>query len=330
MNRARRNLLKTAAGLAALSLLPACRAEAEKTAAHATTANTAAANTGSTAFHPFDFNKRSVLLNNGIEMPIIGIGMWTLTPEQAANSVSHALQSGYRLIDTAKMYRNEEAVGRAVKQSAIARDQIFITTKIYGSADYANAENAINERLRLLGTDYIDLLLLHAPDRHDQEAWQVMERFVQQGKLRTIGLSNYHRKTFGEIMQVATIPPAVVQNEVHPYNQDNHTKAFLKNYGTQMEAWYPLGGRNSYGQGGKDTLFADPVIRAVAETHGKTPAQTILRWQLQAGNIAIPGSSNPAHIRENIEIFDFELTADEMAQFAKLDKQRKFSTFGGE
>ncbi len=128
---------------------------------------------------------------------------------------------------------------------------------------------------------------------------------MKAGKVRSIGLSNYQQKTFDEIMKIATITLVLVQNEVHPYNQDNHTKAYLAKFGTQMEAWYPLGGRNSYGEGGKETLFADPVIAAIAKAHNKTPAQILLRWQLQAGNIAIPGSSNPDHIKENISIFDF-------------------------
>lgn len=312
----RRQILKTLAGMLALTALPYHIANA--------------ADFADQTFHPFDLQKRTVKLNNGIDMPIIGIGMWMLTPEQAERSVSEALKAGYRLIDTARMYRNEEAVGRAVRNSGIPRGEIFITTKIYGSGDYADAEAVINERLRLLGTDYIDLLLLHAPDSYDTEAWKVMERFVREGKLRAIGLSNYHRKTFGRIMEVATITPAVVQNEVHIYNQDKHTKAFLKGYGTQMEAWYPLGGRNSYGHGGKDVLFADPVIVALAQKYHKSPAQILLRWQLQAGNIAIPGSSNPAHIRENIDIFDFALSDEEMTTLDGLDKQSKFSTFGGE
>lgn len=282
------------------------------------------------AFHPFDFQKRTVRLNNGIDMPIIGIGVWTLSPEQAEKSVSEALKAGYRLIDTARMYRNEEAVGRAVRSSGIDRKDIFITTKIYGSGDYGNAEATINERLRLLGTDYIDLLLLHYPDRNDTQAWKVMEGFVKSSKIRAIGLSNYHQKTVSRIMEVASIPPAVVQNEVHIYNQDKHTKAYFRQYGTQMQAWYPLGGRDSYGQGGKNQLFADATIVGLAKKYGKSPAQVLLRWQLQAGNIAIPGSSNPAHIRENIDIFDFSLTEAEMAGIARLDKQAKFSTFGGE
>ena len=312
----RRQTLKTLAGAVALSMLPY--------------RVVAAADSNGRTFHPFDLQKRTVKLNNGIDMPIIGIGVWMLSSEQAESSVSEALKAGYRLIDTARMYRNEEAVGRAVRNSGIARKDIFITTKIYGSSDYANAEAAINERLRLLGTEYIDLLLLHVPDQNDTQAWKVMEQFVKAGKIRAIGLSNYHRKTFSRIMEVASIPPAVVQNEVHIYNQDKHTKAFLKGYGTQMEAWYPLGGRNSYGNGGKDLLFADPTIVALGKKYGKSPAQILLRWQLQAGNIAIPGSSKPAHIRENIDIFDFSLTDAEMASIGSLDKQTKFSTFGGE
>ncbi|ABR74666.1 aldo/keto reductase [Actinobacillus succinogenes] len=312
----RRQTLKTLAGALALILLP--------------NAVIKAADSAGQIFHPFDFKKRTVKLNNGIEMPIIGIGVWTLTPEQTEKSVGEALKAGYRLIDTARMYRNEQAVGRAVRDSGIPREEIFITTKIYGSGDYANAEAAINERLRLLDTDYIDLLLLHYPDQNDTKAWKVMEQFVKAGKIRAIGLSNYHRKTFNRIMQAATITPAVVQNEVHIYNQDKQTKAFLRNYGTQMEAWYPLGGRNSYGNGGKDVLFADPTIVSLAKKYAKSPAQVLLRWQLQAGNIAIPGSSNPAHIRENIDIFDFALSDDEMATLSRLDKKSKFSVFGGE
>lgn len=283
----------------------------------------------SNAFHAFDLDKRTVQLNNGIEMPILGIGVWTQDPGQAERSVLHALRHGYRLIDTARMYQNEEGVGRAVKQSGVPRRDIFITTKIYG-ADYANAEQAIEERLKQLDVEYIDLLLLHAPGTDDQKAYKVMERFVKDGKIRAIGLSNYHEKSFGEIMKIASIPPAVVQNEVHPYHQERHTKAFLKKFGTQMEAWYPLGGRNTYGEGGKDTLFSDPVIVAIARAHGKSPAQILLRWHMQAGNIAIPGSRNPAHIEENIDIFDFELSKAEMERIDALDKQQKFSTFGGE
>lgn len=323
----RRNILKAAAALLAAAAVPATsRIHAAPAGGKADEANAAKA---SNAFHPFDLDARTVRLNNGVEMPIIGLGVWTLSPEQAESAVAQALKDGYRLIDTARMYRNEDGVGRAVKASGIPRERIFITTKIYGE-DYANAEAAINDRLKQLGTDYIDLLLLHAPGAHDTDAWRVMERFVKAGKLRAIGLSNYHEKTFGEIMKVATIAPAVVQNEVHPYHQEAHTKAFLKRYGTQMEAWYPLGGRNQYGSGGRENLFADPVIVAIAQAHGRTPAQVILRWHLQAGNIIVPGSKNPRHIKENISIFDFELSADEMRKIAALDKKRKFSNFGGE
>ena len=325
----RRQTLKSLAALSASLALPACQAQ-ERQQQQAETSQTRSLASAAQTFHPFDFDKRTVKLNNGIDMPIIGIGVWTLTPEQAEKSVSVALKAGYRLIDTARMYRNEEAVGRAVRNSGIARKDIFITTKIYGSGDYSNAEAAINNRLKALGVDYIDLLLLHYPDQNDTQAWQVMEQFVRTGKIRAIGLSNYHRKTFSRIMEVASITPAVVQNEVHIYNQDKHTKEFLKSYGTQMEAWYPLGGRDSYGKGGKDILFAEPVIVTLAQKYRKTPAQILLRWQLQAANIAIPGSSNPAHIRENTAIFDFSLADAEMATISKLDKKTKFSTFGGE
>ncbi|MGR6981635.1 aldo/keto reductase [Testudinibacter sp. P27/CKL/0425] len=274
----------------------------------------------------FDLNKKTVGLNDGREMPIIGIGVFMLSMTQAENSVFHALKDGYRLIDTAHIYGNEEAVGRAMKKSAVPRDEIFLTSKLWMN-DFPNADNEIDHMLKRLDTDYIDLLLLHHPAAYDKQAYQAMERAVKAGKMKSIGLSNYYEKEFAEIMQIATITPAVVQNETHPYNQWKNLKGFFDQYGTRLESWYPLGGRNRYGRGGKDTLFADKTIVEVAEKYQKSPAQIILRWHLQAGNIAIPGSSDPAHIRENISIFDFELQHDDMQTLNMLDKRQRFSTF---
>ncbi len=274
----------------------------------------------------FDFKKRTVKLNNGIEMPIIGIGVFMLTPEQAENSVYNALKDGYRLIDTAHIYGNEEAVGRAIKRSGVPREEIFVTTKLW-TADFANAEEEIDNMLKRMDLKYIDLLLLHHPADHDKEAYKAMEKAVKEGKVKSIGLSNYYEKEFAEIMKIATITPAVVQNETHIYNQGKAEKAYFDKFGTVLEAWYPLGGRDRYGRGGTATLFNDSTIQSLAKKYRKSPAQILLRWQLQAGNIAIPGSSNPAHIKENIEIFDFNLSNEDMKKIEALDKKQRFSTF---
>ena len=274
--------------------------------------------------NPFDFNKRTVRLNDGREMPIVGIGVFTLNDEQTENSVLTALQNGYRLIDTAHAYNNEAAVGRAVKKSGIPRKEIFITTKLW-APDFPNAAMEIDRMLRRLDTDYIDLLLLHHPAAHDKDAYKAMEAAVQAGKVKSIGLSNYYEKEFTEIMGVATIVPAVVQNETHPYNQWKELKLFFDKYGTVLESWSPLGGRNRHGLGGRETLFADPTIVELAQKYDKTPAQIILRWHLQDGNIIIPGSSNPSRIKENISLFDFELSSEDMEKMSALDKKQRFS-----
>ncbi|MDO4907850.1 aldo/keto reductase [Neisseria sp.] len=274
----------------------------------------------------FDFAARTVTLNSGHKMPIIGIGVFTLTDEEAENTVLAALKEGYRLIDTAHIYGNEEAVGRAVRKSGIPREEIFITSKLW-TGDFANAAAEIDKMLKRLDTGYIDLLLLHHPAEHDKAAYKAMEEAVKAGKVRSIGLSNYYEKEFADIMSVAGITPAVVQNETHPYNQWQALKPQLERYGTVIESWYPLGGRDRYGRGGTQTLFADPVIAAIAKKHGKSPAQIILRWHLQNGFIAIPGTRNPKYVKENIDIFDFELDAGDMAQIKGLDKQQRFSTF---
>ncbi|MCY7009276.1 aldo/keto reductase [Fusobacterium simiae] len=253
-------------------------------------------------------------------------GRFRLTPEQAENSVYNALKDGYRLIDTAHIYGNEEAVGKAIKRSGVPREEIFVTTKLW-TEDFSNAEEEINNMLKRLDLEYIDLLLLHHPADHDKEAYKAMEKAVKEGKVKSIGLSNYYEKEFAEMMKIATIPPAVVQNETHPYNQQKTEKVYFDKYGTVLESWYPLGGRNRYGRGGKDTLFNDSTIVSIAKKYNKTPAQIILRWHLQDGNIAIPGSSNPAHIKENIEIFDFNLSNEDMKKIEALDKKQRFSTF---
>lgn len=275
----------------------------------------------------FDLENVTVTLNNGVEMPIFGIGTFALSSEQAENSVYWALRDGYHLIDTARIYGNEDGVGRgirrAIEEGYVTREDIFVTTKMWTS-DYNDGDAAIDASLERLGLDYIDLMILHhSQPENDVDAYQAMERAVADGKLRCIGLSNYYEpEDFDRVVKATTIVPALLQNETHPYHQSTMMKEYIAQYGTVMESWFPLGGR-----GNTQILFSDPTIAAIAEAHGKTSAQVILRWHLQAGNIAIPGSSNPDHILENISIFDFELTEDEMAQMTALDRNDRFADY---
>lgn len=264
----------------------------------------------------FDFEKRTVLLNDGREMPILGIGTFTLTQEQAENSVYHALKYGYRLIDTAAAYNNEEGVGKGIAKSEIPREEIFVTTKLWPSNYNMEGIDACLERL---GLEYVDLMLLHQPMGDYIGGYKAMEEAVKQGKIKSIGVSNFTKAQFEEIMEIAEIPPAINQVETHLWNQQLPMIDFLDKYGTVIEAWFPLGGR-----GNTQKLFAEPVIVELGEKYNKSSAQIILRWHLQTGHIAIPGSSNPDHILENISIFDFELTDDEIARINALNKAEPF------
>lgn len=275
----------------------------------------------------FDLESTTVTMNNGVVMPILGIGTYALSSEQAENSVYWALRDGYRLIDTARIYGNEDGVGRgirrAIEEGYVTREEIFVTTKMWTS-DFGNGDAAIDASLERLGLDYIDLMILHhSQPSNDVDAYQAMERAVADGKLRYIGLSNYYEpEDFDRLVNATTIVPALLQNETHPYHQSTEMKTHIAQYGTVLESWFPLGGR-----GNTQILFNDPTIAAIAEAHDKTSAQVILRWHLQAGNIAIPGSSNPDHILENISIFDFELTDDEMVQMTALDRNDRFADY---
>ena len=275
----------------------------------------------------FDLEKGTVLLNNGIEMPILGIGTYTLSNQQAENSVYWALRDGYRLIDTARIYGNEEGVGRgiqrAIDEGLVTREEIFVTTKMWTS-DFGNGAASIDASLRRLNLDYIDLMILHhSQPSNDVDAYKSMEQAVSEGKLRSIGLSNYYTaEDFDRLVNATTITPALLQNETHPHYQSTAMKEHLKQYGTVLESWFPLGGR-----GHTQELFNDPTISSIAAAHGKTSAQVLLRWHLQAGNIAIPGSSNEAHIAENFDIFDFELTDAEMQRIAAMDQNRRHASY---
>ena len=271
----------------------------------------------------FDLKKGTVLLNSGYEMPVLGIGTYLLSNSQAENSVYWALKAGMRLIDTARIYGNEEGVGRGIKRAInegiCKREEIFVTTKMWTS-DFSNGDAAIEASLKRLDLDYIDLMILHhSQPRNDVDAYKAMERALKAGKLRSIGLSNYYEPDdFDRLVKATSIKPALLQNETHPYHQSGLMKKHIAQYGTVLESWFPLGGR-----GYTQELFNDPTISAIAKAHGKSSAQVILRWHLQAGNIAIPGSSNEKHIIEDASIWDFSLTEDEMHLMAALEKNRR-------
>ena len=256
-------------------------------------------------------------LNNGIKMPMAGIGTFLLTPDEAETSVLSALQCGYRLIDTANAYVNEKAVGRAMRKSGIPRDEIFLETKLWPS--FYEQEDAVEKTLQRLGTDYIDLLLIHQPAGNYVAGYRQMEKAYKEGKVRAIGLSNFNEAQIREILEICEVKPSVLQTEVHPYSQEKALKQFLAQEGMVIQAWYPLGH-------GDKALINEPLFTELAQKYGKSNVQIILRWHIQAGNIVIPGSKNPAHIKDNFNLFDFALTDDEMAKITALDKQKRYYT----
>ncbi|MBQ6774805.1 MAG: aldo/keto reductase [Synergistaceae bacterium] len=265
-----------------------------------------------------------VTLNDGHKMPVFGLGTWTLDNAQAEESVYIAIKEGYRLIDTARYYRNESGVGRgvrrAVSEGLIKREDIFITSKILHGY---NPDEAVNDSVKALGLDYVDLMLIHQPGYNDEECYKALERAVKSGKVKSIGISNYYTPgEFERINRIASITPAIVQNENHIYYQNTELQEYLKRYGTFIESWYPLGGR-----GNTREILNNEAVKKIAASHGKTTAQIIIRWHIQAGYIVIPGSKNPEHIRENINVFDFALTDDEMKIIADLNQARRFENW---
>ena len=265
----------------------------------------------------FNFNTKTTKLNSGYEIPLNGIGTYSLLNDECYNSVLFALQNGVRLIDTAYIYRNEEEVGKAVKDSKIDRKDIFIITKLYPN-QYSDAENAINEALKKLDVEYIDMMLLHHPEQNDVEAYKAMEKAVKEGKIRSIGLSNWYIKELKEFLPKISIMPALVQNEIHPYYQDTDVIEYIQSLGIAVQGWYPLGGR-----GHQRELLNDKVLKDIAQKYNKSVAQIILRWNLQREVIVIPGSSNREHIIENTEIYDFELSDEDMKKIAELNRDEK-------
>ena len=262
-------------------------------------------------------NQLYVKLNNGVEMPMAGIGTFLLSPQEAEASCISALQDGYRLIDTANAYVNEKAVGRAMKKSGIAREEIFLETKLWPS--FYNDVDAVEKTLQRLDTDTIDLLLIHQPAGNYIAGYRLMEQAYKAGKVRAIGLSNFNEEQIREILSVCEVRPAVLQTEIHPFSQEKGLKEFLSKEDIVIQAWYPLGH-------GDAALLQEPVFAKLAEKYGKSNAQIILRWHIQAGNVVIPGSKNPEHIRANFDLFDFELTAEEMQEIQKLNKDKRYYT----
>jgi len=267
-------------------------------------------------------NAPTVKLNSGYEMPILGLGTYSLHGDTAKNSVRAAIESGVRLIDTASAYGNEEEIGEAIRKAIddgiVEREDLFVITKIYPGSEMANPEQAIQACLDRLNIGYVDMMLLHHPDRNDVKAYKAMEKFVEQGKILSLGLSNWYIEEIDGFVAQVDIMPALIQNEIHIYYQEQEVVPYMHELGIVMQAWYPFGGR-----GHTSEQFADQTIVEIAQAHHVTSAQVILRWHLQRGVVAIPGSSNPDHIKENNSVFHFSLTDEEMARIAALDRNEK-------
>lgn len=259
-------------------------------------------------------------LNNGLTMPIVGFGTWSLRGEACVRAVRTALEAGVRLVDTASFYENEREVGRAVREAVAAglpREELFVETKLYPT-QYGDPEGALVESLEKLGLDYVDMMVLHHPGSGDVAVYRTLERAVERGLVRSIGFSNWYVKELTAFLPRVKTPPALVQNEIHPFYQEQDVVPFIQKKGIAVQSWYPLGGR-----GWTKAILTHPTITGIAERLGKTPAQVVLRWHLERGVAVIPGSSDPAHIRENAELFDFSLTNDDMRAIAALDRGEK-------
>ena len=257
---------------------------------------------------------QTVKLSNGVEMPILGYGVYQVTPEECERCVSDALSVGYRMIDTAQAYYNEEGVGRAVKKSGIPREELFLVTKVWiSNAGYEKAKASIDESLRKLQTDYIDLLLIHQPFNDYYGTYRAMEEAYKAGKLRAIGVSNFYPDRFIDLAEFCDIKPMVNQVETHVFNQQRQPQEIMKEYGTQIMSWGPFAeGRNDF--------FTNPVLKAIGEKYGKSVAQTALRFLIQRDVVVIPKSTHKERMEQNLDVFDFSLSAEDMEAIGKLDK----------
>ena len=253
-----------------------------------------------------------ITLNNGVTIPQVGLGTYLLEPDDAQSAVTYALDNGYTLIDTANVYVNERAVGRGMRASSKAREEIFLETKLWPS--FFERTTAVDETLERLGTDYIDLMILHQPAGDTVAGYRILEKAHKEGKIRAIGLSNFDVAQTQRILDECEVVPTINQVECHPYFPQTELKELLKEHNIALQAWYPLGGR------GNDSIMTESLVQGLAEKHGKSPAQVLLRWHIQQGHIVIPGSKTPSHIAQNIEIFDLALTDEDMAQIDSLDR----------
>ena len=254
-------------------------------------------------------------LNNGQKCPVTGIGTYLLAPSDAENSVREALKMGCRLIDTANVYVNERAVGRGMKDSGVKREDIFLSTKLWPT-EYENPD-AVNETLARLGVESVDLLYIHQPAGNWLAGYRQLEKAYKEGKAKAIGISNFEGKYIDELQNKWEIIPQFVQVEAHPYFTQKELRNTLDQYGIRLMSWYPLGH-------GDKSLMEEPVFTALGKKYGKSPAQVILRWHTQMGFAVIPGSKNVNHIRDNLDILEFSLTDEEMAEIAKLDKGKRY------
>ena len=257
---------------------------------------------------------QTVKLSNGVEMPILGYGVYQVTPEECERCVSDALSVGYRMIDTAQAYANEEGVGNAVKKSGIPRQELFIVTKVWiSNAGYEKAKASIDESLRKLQTDYIDLLLIHQPFNDYYGTYRAMEEAYKAGKLRAIGVSNFYPDRFIDLAEFCDIKPMVNQVETHVFNQQVEAQKIMQQYGTQIMSWGPFAeGRNDF--------FTNPVLKVIGEKYGKSVAQTALRFLIQRDVVVIPKSTHKERMEQNLDVFDFSLSAEDMEAIGKLDK----------
>lgn len=258
---------------------------------------------------------QTIKLNNEITCPVIGLGTFMLSPADAQNSTREALKMGYRLIDTANAYVNERAVGRGIKESGIDRKEVFLSTKLWPS-EYENP-NAVDETLERLGVDYVDLFYIHQPAGNWLQGYRQLEKALRDGKARSIGISNFEGKYIEELETKWETAPQFIQVEAHPYFTQKDLRVTLDKYDIKLMSWYPLGH-------GDKSLIQEPIFAELGKKYGKTPAQVILRWHVQMGFVVIPGSRNVDHIKDNLNIMDFELTADEMEEIAMLDKGERY------
>lgn len=259
---------------------------------------------------------KTVTLNNGVKMPQVGYGVYQVSPAECERCVADALGAGYRMIDTAQAYHNEEGVGAAVKKSGIARDELFLVSKVWiSNYGYDRAKASIDESLRRLGTDYIDLMLLHQPYCDRYGAYRALEAAYREGKVRAIGVSNFYPDHFVDLASNAEVMPAVNQVETHVFDQQTAPQRLMEEFGTRVMAWAPLAeGRNGF--------FTNPVLEAIGRKYGKSVAQVALRWLVQRGVVIIPKSVHVERMEQNLDLFDFSLTDEDMAQIAGLDTGR--------